>query len=284
MRWQEMNKEELEYEYNPRVTVADFADFFQIYADASNESRDRTPHQLDLRYGVGPLATLDWYGDHVDGPLHVFVHGGYWRSQDKKDYGFVAAELVRHGMNVAIVNYDLCPTVTIGDINVQCVAAVDFLLNHPAVPSFDSKALSISGHSAGGQIVADLLHYDWQMQKGYSLPLCTAMTISGVFDLEPIRHTSINDDVGLSQETARQYSPIYSKRHVDAPIFVCVGSQESRGFQSQSENYFSTHCSSEQGDRLATIDDCHHFSILLALFSAEGTWHDEVLNILLRSK
>src|SRR3546814_10481789 len=49
-------------------------------------------------------------------PLHIFVHGGYWRARDKADYSFVADALAPHGISTIVINYDLCPEVQVSDI------------------------------------------------------------------------------------------------------------------------------------------------------------------------
>ena len=132
MNWRAMTKEELEYQYNPRLTVPDCEDYFSFYRQESEQARAGLPCRLDIRYGEGEKATLDWYGDHLAAPLHVFFHGGYWRSQDKRDYAFVARDLVEAGFNVAIVNYDLCPTVDVQSINRQCIESIEYLLQQGA--------------------------------------------------------------------------------------------------------------------------------------------------------
>ncbi|MGE0799955.1 MAG: alpha/beta hydrolase [Lautropia sp.] len=85
---------------------------------------------LDLRYGPGPKETLDLFVPKSGSRgTFVFIHGGYWRAMDKADHLFVADVFVARGYAVAVVNYDLCPVVSIGTIVTECRRAIAWLVN-----------------------------------------------------------------------------------------------------------------------------------------------------------
>ncbi|MDD9984304.1 MAG: alpha/beta hydrolase, partial [Gammaproteobacteria bacterium] len=91
MTWRNMPREEIELEFNPRATVRNVDDRIAAYADASAATRARLDCVLDVRYGSGEKETLDIFpADEPNAPVHLFIHGGYWRAMDKNDYSFIA--------------------------------------------------------------------------------------------------------------------------------------------------------------------------------------------------
>jgi len=114
--------------YNNRAAVPDHPQWFAKFAALSAQARDRYAPKLDLRYGPGPKETLDLFvpASPARGTF-VFIHGGYWRALDKADHLFVAGPFVERGYAVAVVNYDLCPDVTIATIVDECRRAVAWL-------------------------------------------------------------------------------------------------------------------------------------------------------------
>ena len=109
----ELSAEFVEREYNLRAAFPDHPQWFAKYAADSAAARARLRSRLDLRYGPGPKQTLDLFPADTSGPRGgtlLFIHGGYWRALDKSDHSFVAPPLVEQGINVVVINYDLCPT------------------------------------------------------------------------------------------------------------------------------------------------------------------------------
>lgn len=275
MDWNTLGPVQLEYEYNPRVTVPDFADYFVRLSALAEETRTRLPQRFeDVRYGTGELQTLDIFpADRADAPVHVFFHGGYWRSQDKRDYAFVARDLVPRGITVVVANYDLCPAVTVPAINAQCVDCIVFLRENIGRYGISSGPLTVSGHSAGGQIVARLLTHDW----GGSHPVSAALAISGVFDVTPIVHTSLNDVLGLDEASARACSPLYERPPATSiPLRLAVGGAESEAFHRQSADY-----AAHAGVQAPIVAPAgrNHFDVLEALFLADSEAFDTVAGV-----
>jgi arylformamidase len=117
---------------------------------------------LDLRYGPGPKETLDLF--LPAGPARgtfVFLHGGYWRAFDKRDFSFVATSFVAQGLAVAVVNYDLCPDVSIAAIVDECRRAVSWVVGEGAAHGAHPGRVVVGGHSAGGHLTAMLFATDW---------------------------------------------------------------------------------------------------------------------------
>ena len=265
--WGGFTAEELEWQYNPRLTMADFAGDFAAIQALSAPVRESLTHQADIRFGDGPKETFDLYPAGPDAPVHVFFHGGYWRATDKQDYAFIARDLVARGISVILANYDLCPDVTVAEINRQCRRCIDFIRAHGADLGVDITRLSISGHSAGGQMVARLAAADW----GGEMPFRAVVPVSGVFDVTPLCGTTINEALGHDQDAAEAVSPILEPPvPAELPVMLVVGGEESPEFKRQSAAY-AAHLEAGHGKlpvHLAT--GANHMTVLPALYSEGG--------------
>ena len=251
--------EEQERLYNARAAVPDHGDFFARWELRSAGFRETARCRLALPYGDSARQKLDLFmpedGDGTP-PLVMFIHGGYWQGLDKSLFSFTAEALVAAGAAVAVVGYDLCPAVTIGDIAGQMRAAMAFLNNNADDLGFDGERLYVSGHSAGGHLTAMLIA-DGKCSGGIS--------ISGLFDLAPLINTSMNRNLGLDAASARANSPLFmtpplsTTSEGDAPLLLVVGGDESAGFHDQSDRLADA-----WGDRCRRLDipARHHFSVV----------------------
>ena len=103
--------------YNNRELVPEHPQYFARWAESSARARGTMTCHLDLRYGDMPGETIDLFPARKgDGSCMMFIHGGYWRSLDKKDFSFLAPACVDGGISLAVVNYDLCPKVAMDEI------------------------------------------------------------------------------------------------------------------------------------------------------------------------
>jgi arylformamidase len=224
--------EELERQYNARAAIPEHPEIFAGFAARSAAFRARVPCRLDLPYGDGENERLDFFPAGRDGaPLAVFIHGGYWRSLDKSDFSFVAEPLTAAGAHVALLNYALCPKVTVGHIVGQARAGLAWLHRNAAALGADPGRLVVYGHSAGGHLAAMCLVAD-----GPAAPVKGALALSGLFDLEPIRHMSVQADVRLTAAEARALSPIHL-RPAAAPLILAAGALEGDEFRRQSRDF-----------------------------------------------
>ena len=118
----------LDAQYNARAASPEHPALFQRWAQQSAAARAQVACQVDLRYGEGPNQTADWFpAEQLDAPVLVFIHGGFWRSSDKASYSFIAPPFTAAGVNVVLLNYDLCPQVTIDIIALQMTQAMRWL-------------------------------------------------------------------------------------------------------------------------------------------------------------
>ena len=176
-------------------------------------------------------------------PVLLFIHGGYWRALDKADHSFLAPPFVTQGVCVVVPNYALCPAVGISHITRQMVDAVVWVHRHVAELGGNPQRITVVGHSAGGQLVGMLLATDWLAvgrQCGFEMPaqpLKHGVSISGLFDMEPIRKTPFLADLGLSPDEAASQSPALlptpSNKGQRGRLTTVVGGDESDEFKRQ---------------------------------------------------
>ncbi|WP_412776125.1 alpha/beta hydrolase [Thalassospira lucentensis] len=272
MSWGGFTAAELEWQYNPRETVPEFMTHFDRFVKLSDETRAQLKPKIDVRFGDGPKETMDVFlSPDTGAPVHIFFHGGYWRSQDKKDYAFVARDLVAAGFTVICANYDLCPDVTVAEITQQAVRCVKYVYQHVGEFNGDQDRISISGHSAGGQIVARLVSCDWEDILGDPNPFCAVVPISGVFDLEPVRHTTMNDDIRLDEASAADNSPMLDAVPVDVKMMAIVGGNESPEFVRQSDAYAAYCRRSGLTVPVYKAWGANHFTVLEEVFLGTGS-------------
>ena len=217
-----LTPEEVERGYNNRAAVPEhpyWLDQFLVRSASALEAL----RPVDVRYGPNPKETLDLYvpPTPVRGTL-MFIHGGYWRAFDKSDHAFVAPAFVAAGFAVAIINYDLCPQVTIAAIVDECRRAVEWMSREGASHGAPAP-LVIAGHSAGGHLVAMMYATDWAARGLAAAPFVGGVTLSGVHDLSPLVLFTHNADLRLDDAEAARVSPVNHAPSVDAPLVVAVG-------------------------------------------------------------
>jgi arylformamidase len=151
-------------------------------------------------------------------------------------FSHMARGLNEHGVAVAVVGYDLCPIVTIGDIIEQSRRACVFLWQRFA------RSIMVYGHSAGGHLAAAMAATDWHGLYPKAPPdlVPAGYAISGAFDLTPLIGLGINQDLRLDAETARGVSPLFWPVPPGRVFEAAVGDRESSEFKRQSRTLAET--------------------------------------------
>jgi arylformamidase len=275
----------LDAQYNNRARVADAAAILsERWPRASALAREGSPHKkLDLRYGDGPSETLDIFPAAApNAPVLVFVHGGYWRSLDKRDHSFVAPSFVADGVTVVVPNYALCPTVTIEDIALQMVRAVAWTWRHIAEHGGDPSRIALAGHSAGGHLVAMLLSCRWKsVAEDLPLqPVAGGLAISGLYDLEPVRLTPfLQGDLRLTPQQVARCSPAFFPRPKAGRLFATVGAEESDEFLRHNQ-LIRDQWGPTAVPVCETVPSTNHFTVLESLADPAGRLHELALRLL----
>jgi arylformamidase len=251
--------------YNNRAAVPEHPVWLERWTATSRDVIAAFAPRRDVRYGRGVQETLDLYlpSGTPCGTL-MFIHGGWWRALDKSDHAFVVPPFLAQGMAVAVVNYDLCPQASIGEISAEMRRALAFLVREAPRLGIPAAPLVVAGHSAGGHLTA-MLHATPAADLGLPAhPVHGAVSLSGVHDLTPLVHFSLNSDFRLDDVRARELSPVHMQARSDAPLLLAVGADETGEFVRQTDLLW--HAWPGNRPRGASgpmrIADRHHYSVV----------------------
>jgi arylformamidase len=248
-----------EVEYNNRARVPENPAL--IAGWARDAAAYRTQHSARrIIYGEGARHTIDLFAGDRDGPVVVFIHGGYWQALDGSFFSHLAGGLNTHGISVAIPSYDLCPGVTVHEIVEQMRTATRELAKL-------GRPLVISGHSAGGHLAACLLATDWAALDP-SLPsdlIIAAYAISGLFDLVPLVGTTINKALHLDTVSAKTVSPLFWPTPARGSLDAVVGENESAEYFRQSRTVAERWGAAGLATRFGVVAGANHFTAVAPL-------------------
>lgn len=247
-----MDRAALDAAYNNGAAVKDSAQIVADWEARSTRLRARHTESMDLRYGKDERNRIDYFAARRDGPVLMFIHGGYWQNRAKELFAFVAEGPLAWGINVALIGYTLAPQKRLDGIVAEIHAAAGWLAQSVPMLGGDPRQLFVSGWSAGGHLTAMAMSHP-AVRGG--------LAISGIYDLEPMRLCYINDKLRLDEEEARRNSP----GPTDKRLYVAYGADELPELCRQSEDY-----AKRLKEKAASLPGRNHFSVLEELASPHG--------------
>ncbi|HEX3327914.1 MAG TPA: alpha/beta hydrolase [Actinomycetota bacterium] len=257
-----------EAEYDNRRRVPESPEISARWREASETYRRHAHAELDCPYGPGDRQRYDlFFSNAANAPLLVYIHGGYWQWGDRRLYAFIAKVFNASGVDVVLPSYSLCPMVSVMNIVEElrtCLAVIwQRTGSYPLV----------AGHSAGGHLAAAMLATDWSQVADVPEDLVRfTASISGIFDLQPLTTTSINQALGLDRPSATAASPrFWAPPPADRTLLAIVGALESSEFKRQSRDIVQHWSSAGLRADYVEVPGQNHFSILDALTAPEGT-------------
>lgn len=263
---------QLDAQINLRARWPEHEAYFAKWAAESAAFRAERAGWLDLRYGPSAGQSLDFFpadgGDPA--PLIAFIHGGYWQALDKSDFSYLGAAFLDHGIAYASLNYDLAPETRIGEMVAQVRRAFAWLQAEAPALGIDPQRILALGHSAGGHLAAMALATDWQAAFGLTGPaLAAAGSISGIYDLEPMRLCYQQPVLQIDSATVREMSPLRIAPPPGARLICAVGGEETDEFLRQQKAFAADW--RREGAELEelVIKAQTHFSILDLLLAPE---------------
>ena len=258
MIWRGYNQAELDRQYNSRGTVPDVSLYLNDYAARTQQAKAQLSCIQNLRYGDQADELLDMYPvNQPNAPVMVYLHGGDWRTLSKEDSGFAAPAFVACGAMVVVLDFTLVPHTTLPAMGEQVRRALLWLQKNVAAHGGDPQRIHIAGHSSGANLVGQLL-----VTAPADL-IKSAVFISGLGDLEPVRLSFRNEKLHLTPEVAAQVSLLKHPRGHVCPMLVAVGQNETEDYRRQSRDVADHWRAQGNACELFELPGKHHFDAVL---------------------
>ncbi len=258
--WRGMDPETLDAAYSNLRAVPEAPEMLAGWAAASARLRASRPAGLDKPYGGGERERWDLFpAADASAPCLVFIHGGYWQRNRREDFACFAEGALAAGWSAALPGYTLAPEASIARIADEMRRALDWLAAEGPKHGIAGPVL-LSGWSAGGHLAA--------LHSGHPA-VRAALAISGIFDLEPIRGTTLNEKLALTDEEIAQLSPVRLPFPA-TPLAVAYGTRELPELQRQSRDFHARRSAAGGAGPLLPIEGKNHFDIMEELRRADG--------------
>ncbi len=254
--------------YDNNAAVPDAARRKDAWQAASADWRKAWPAGLDLAYGPAERNRWDLFPAQAPGaPCLIFIHGGYWQRNRREDFACMAQGVAAHGWSAAILGYSLAPQATLTEIVAETRAALDWLKAEGARHGI-AGPLILSGWSAGAHLAVVALDHP---------AVSAGLAISGVFDLEPIRDTGLNDALSLTDAEVAALSPL-RRPPTPKPLVIAYGARELPRLVEDSCDLHALRAAAETPGPLLAIPEADHFSILEQLQRPDGALVEALLD------
>jgi arylformamidase len=272
--WLDLDQQELDDAYDQSKYAANLQQIVKRYATNSEQVRARLGAPKRLAYGPTPIEGMDLYpARKPNAPVHVFIHGGAWRSGLAKDSAYQAETFVNAGAHYITVDFnnvvetkgELAPMAD------QVRRAVAWVYRNAASFGGDQNRIFLSGHSSGGHLAGVVLVTDWQ--KDFGLPkdvLKGGLCCSGMFDLKPVRLSARSSYVKFTDEVEHALSSQRHIAHLNCPVIVGYGTLETPEFQRQSRDFAAAVKAAGKPVKFLVGESYNHFEMLETLASPYG--------------
>jgi len=268
-------QEQLNDQYNNRLHVPDFADYFERWEKLSRQTEKEHTVFKNIFFGTHQEECLDIYpAKTLLAKTIVFIHGGYWHLFDKTMFHFIAATFFKHNITTVFINYPLAPAASMNAITSSCSYAIRWVHDNIIRFNGNPSQIYVMGHSAGGHLAAMLsLEADINYLK-------SVICLSGLFRLEPLVLSNINDVLGMDTETAKRNSPVLLKPVNLCPQLLAVGTDETDEFKDQTMDMYNSWKSKHNKLELLKVQDKNHYSILDAVTEKSSSLQSVIFRLL----
>lgn len=234
--------------------------------------------ELDLAYGPHPRQRFDFFPAAGAGPetaVLCYFHAGYWQSRDKSGFRFIAPAFTTHGLAVALVNYPLCPEVSLDALLAAAHSSVAAVRDHLRARSGGAPKMILAGHSAGAHIAVELAARD-AADSGSVAGISGVVGLSGVYDLRPLIETPLNDNLKLDLASAVRNSPLDRLPANLPPALFAGGGGETPEFIRQTAQVADAWRRTGAPSTAMTVGDDDHFTLLTTLCDPNSALHRAV--------
>lgn len=270
------NQQQLNDQYNNRLHVPDYADYFERWEKLSRQTEKEHTVLKNISFGNNTEECLDIFPAKI--PLAktiVFIHGGYWHLLDKALFYFLAEGFFSHDITTVFINYPLAPAAAMDTIVSSCRSAINWLHNNLVRFNGDPSQLYVMGHSAGAHLAAMLLvEEDMYFLKG-------VIALSGLFRLQPVMLSYINEVVRMDNNTAIRNSPVYFEPMRNSSLLLVTGKEETDEFKDQSLELYHAWRNKQAYLKILSIPGKNHYSMLDAVTEKGSTLQSAILHMLM---
>ena len=286
MSYRNYNDDQLEAQF-VLDSVSQLDVLFEKRLSRSANSRRRLGPRLDVRYGTHKDHTLDIFVDksvEQNDCVHMFIHGGFWHSLDAKTFSFVADGFCGDGTVVIVVDYPMFPDVNFPIIVDSCQKAIYWIYEHGSELNVDPNRITISGNSAGGHLVTLLMSRNWPKQKNLPADVVSAgCAISGLYDLEPVRQSTKNRILCMSEDDVYTYSPIHNIPREAGELLFIVGGNETDEFLYQQVEIADSWSAAGLQNSSRVVPNRNHIDIVMDEFALNGSEINRMVKNLITS-
>ena len=263
----------IDYHYFVRGRLPEWESYIEQFSSQSADVRQKLSYHADIVYGEHDRQKIDVFSTEKymqNSPALVFIHGGYWRMLDKSIFSFIAPEFLSAGVAVALVNYRLLPDVGLADIVDDVKTATSWLATNADKFGFDSNKITLCGHSAGAHLAA---HAAMDLNANF-------IGVSGVYDLEPIQNSFLNDIGFLDNETVDIFGANSIMPNGDGSSLFAFGVEEGVEFSRQTLSQVELWKMKSTKVNMLAIDNANHATIVSELANSDSNLFKSSLNLI----
>jgi arylformamidase len=259
--WRTMSQQDRDRGLNNGLAVAASTDMVADWEQRSAAMRQKHSSHLDLRYGPRERNRIDFLKAAEQAPTLLFIHGGYWQTRAKEVFTVFAEGPMAHGINVALIGYTLAPDATLDQIVAEIHQGIDYLVGQLPALGADASGIVVSGWSAGGHLTSMALSHP-KVRAG--------MAISGIYDLEPIRHSYLNVKLRLDGPMSHRNSPMAQAEGAMKPLSLVAGGAELPLLRKQTADFAGHRARYGLPVTYEEIPGADHFTIMNEMRSPKG--------------
>jgi len=286
----------LNKEYSPSSCIEDITLYIQQYADLSKSNKTKAIKNnavfLNLKYGTTSTQGLDLYlptpslselaNTTHQKKLMIYIHGGYWQELSKEESSFAAENFQQQGFHFAVIDYTLAPNATITDIVEENRRAITWLYNNADQFGYNPEEIYVSGSSAGAHLAMMMLQTPWSTYiKDYKRNVIKGLcAVSGIYDLQPLVATYVNEPLNMNIEEARENSPLLLSLPSPVPVIIAYGDNETNAFKQQSLIIADKLRTAGFEVLLKEIDERNHFNVIVDLNDSSSWLSQQTISLM----
>ena len=283
--WRSLSGSELETAYDQSLKAPNMAEVLARCAQHSASAWQAYGVPRRIPYGPKSNQGMDWFAPPTashqgQGAALIFlIHGGAWRSGEAKDYALGATAWLAQGAHLVVPDFSsvLACDGHLGRMLEELQQAFALVQDMAPAMGVDVQNIHVCGHSSGAHLAACLAVATANTSTGARHPMASLLCCSGLYDLEPVRHSARSAYLALTDEAVHALSPIRHPQAFSMPVHLMCGTLELPEFMRQSHEFAQSLALSAAPVRLSWIEGLNHFEALESLALPTGAMHQAVL-------